>query len=529
VIAPVCPRGHRLRGLIEYLYGPGKYDEHTNPHLVAAWNEEWLSSSQNKAERGRLTRQMQLPRRLFGVQVPKGPVYHVVCSVGPEDGLLGDDAWRRVAERAAEKLELTPAEGRAGCRWIAVHHGLSRTGNDHIHFVVEPVREDGTLVDLYNDWPRLGQMCTEMEHELGLRALDRGKKHGERGVKRAELGAAERRGHPEPDRTALARRVRAAAAGARGEAEFLTRLRRDRVLVRPRWAAGQRAGDSLEQVVGYSVALRPPWGEKPVWYGGGRLGRDLSLPALRQRWPNPSPAEQAEALALWRPKRWRREPAARIPRARRLHPRAWEAAGEQVAATRRRLAAIGSDDRALWASAAREASGTLSALARRLQPGQRAELARAADALARAGQLPPGQRRGHRDPALAAMSGVARVVTDAVLVTVPGLAAATLIRQVVEFAAEVGNAHAAAGRAAEAAAGRAAAEHALAYTRAATGPDATGGSGGIGETAPSARTSGDTERVPPRAPAPGGQQDPARWGSRRRRPRQAGRGEWERG
>jgi uncharacterized protein YcgI (DUF1989 family) len=130
VIGHVCPRGHRLRGLIEYLYGPGKYDEHTNPHLVAVWDPTLPDSLRTKAERGYITRQMQAPRRMFGVEVPRGPVYHVVCSVGPQDGQLGDHAWRKVAERAAEKLGLTPTEDRAGCRWLAVHHGLSKDGNE---------------------------------------------------------------------------------------------------------------------------------------------------------------------------------------------------------------------------------------------------------------------------------------------------------------------------------------------------------------------------------------------------------------
>ena len=27
-----------MGGLLRYLYGPGKREEHTNPHLVAAWD-----------------------------------------------------------------------------------------------------------------------------------------------------------------------------------------------------------------------------------------------------------------------------------------------------------------------------------------------------------------------------------------------------------------------------------------------------------------------------------------------------------
>ena len=33
------PRGKRVEPLIWYLYGPGKKNEHTDPHLVAAWRD----------------------------------------------------------------------------------------------------------------------------------------------------------------------------------------------------------------------------------------------------------------------------------------------------------------------------------------------------------------------------------------------------------------------------------------------------------------------------------------------------------
>ena len=35
---PNITRGARVGGLLRYLYGPGKREEHTNPHLVAAWD-----------------------------------------------------------------------------------------------------------------------------------------------------------------------------------------------------------------------------------------------------------------------------------------------------------------------------------------------------------------------------------------------------------------------------------------------------------------------------------------------------------
>jgi hypothetical protein len=167
-----------------------------------------------------------------------------------------------------------------------------------------------------------------------------------------------------------------------------------------------------------------------------------------------------------------------MPRQPVLAPRAWEAAGEQIAHTRRRLAAIDPADRAAWSSVARESAGVLAAAAGRLQPGQRRELARASDALARAGELARGEQRGYRDPGLAVLSGVARVTTDALLASQGGsLATMMVMGQLAELAGEIARAHHAQARAAEALAAVEAAEQTLAYVHAASG---TGGGYGPG-------------------------------------------------
>ena len=57
---------------------------------------------------------------------------------------------------------------------------------------------------------------------------------------------------------------------------FVRRLRDANLAVRPRFAA---AGS--DAVVGYSVGVR---GDNIVWYGGGRLSPDLTLPKLRALW-----------------------------------------------------------------------------------------------------------------------------------------------------------------------------------------------------------------------------------------------------
>jgi hypothetical protein len=37
-MVPKIRRGSRTHGLLVYLYGPGKRDEHTDPHLVGSWD-----------------------------------------------------------------------------------------------------------------------------------------------------------------------------------------------------------------------------------------------------------------------------------------------------------------------------------------------------------------------------------------------------------------------------------------------------------------------------------------------------------
>jgi hypothetical protein len=86
---------------------------------------------------------------------------------------------------------------------------------------------------------------------------------------------------------ALRREVCTAAAGARSEQEFFTHLAEAGVAVRQRYST-----TSAGEVTGYAVGL-PAHTAKDggiVWYGGGKLAADLSLPKLRRRWAGPGQA-----------------------------------------------------------------------------------------------------------------------------------------------------------------------------------------------------------------------------------------------
>jgi hypothetical protein len=150
-------------------------------------------------------------------------------------------------------------------------------------------------LETYNDFTRAQEVCRDLERDYGLEPLEsRGLGIGERGVKPAECERAARSSAAEVDAHKLERSVRATATASVDEGEFVRRLRRGGLLIRPRYAAGRD-----DVVAGYSVAVRPPVGEKPIWYGGGRLARDLTLPRLREGWPD-SPQMAQGAVDEWR-------------------------------------------------------------------------------------------------------------------------------------------------------------------------------------------------------------------------------------
>jgi hypothetical protein len=86
----------------------------------------------------------------------------------------------------------------------------------------------------------------------------------------------------------LRREASVAVAGAATEQEFFTRLQEAGVLVRLRHSTRNPG-----QVTGYAVGLAGHTARAGgvIWYGGGKLAADLSLPKLRTRWPGATRAD----------------------------------------------------------------------------------------------------------------------------------------------------------------------------------------------------------------------------------------------
>ncbi len=390
---PNITRGERMGGLLAYLAGGGRSNEHTDPHLVAgdpavmAWHDDAVLDRQAALA---IARALDHPRRAFGTEVAGGSVWHCSLSLRADEGQLTDERWAAIATDFVERMGFTDSSGRAPCRWVAVRHGASSAGNDHVHVAVSLVREDGTKASVWNDRPRAQRIAGELEVEHGLEVLEsRQAGRGDRGIKPAELERTVRRGEPEPERVTLARTVRGCAAAAGDEGEFVRRARRAGLLVRPRYAAGRD-----DVVAGYSVAARPRAGERLVWYGGGHLARDLTLPRLRADWPD-TPQHAGEAAAEWGAAQRGRRPVAPGRESAQVDPALWERHTAEVAALREQLRAVPVDDVATWAHVAKETAGAFAAWSLQVEasPGP---LAATADALARSSQVRAHQARGQR-------------------------------------------------------------------------------------------------------------------------------------
>jgi len=436
VIAKVS-RGSDGVGLARYLFGQGRENEHEDQRVIAAGTgvEVDLGRPLDRGEVLELGHQLDDPATMFGVDVPGGNIWHLSLTNPEGDRHLDDAEWSRIAHDTLDRLGFSEAPGRAGCPWVAVGHGLSTAGNEHIHIAVSLVRYDGTRASNWQDRVMLSEACADFERRYGLTVVDGRNREPVPDVSRAEMEVAAKRGRPEPERDTLARRVRAASVGARDEAEFVRRLHAVGVITRPRYADGGQ-----EKVTGYSVALRPVEpSQEPVWYGGGRLAKDLGLPKLRAQWAR-SPDLERLAVEAW----GGRSTAGR--EAAGKGPAAWETAAGRVQEVRRHLAELPLAATAGWSGAARETAGVMAQLSVRLEGDRPGPLADAADVLARSAQPYRGDEAAIvREGPVRDLRGVSGVAGQAQILRTSGPQVAALVTELSGTVDQLAAAHAARG------------------------------------------------------------------------------------
>ena len=294
-------RGSDLGGLLRYLFGPGRANEHLDPHLVASWRDEnpdALADLEPDQSRGRpdvadLTARMTLPLQLQP-DIDR-PIWQCSMRTAPADRALTDTEWAEVARDVVHRTGFAPRGDEAACRWVAVRHA-----EDHVHIAVVLARMDGHPVNTFRDWPKVHAAARATEHRLYLHTVPapaRASRTTGRSPSRAEIEKTHRTtrsrdtgvtrsraSQVETPRRWLTRQVRTAAAGASSREDFADQLAARGVLVT--WRQSQLVPG---QVTGYAVG-RPGDVDgtgRQVWFGGSKLAGDLSWPRVSTRWTSP--------------------------------------------------------------------------------------------------------------------------------------------------------------------------------------------------------------------------------------------------
>jgi hypothetical protein len=428
-------RGVDAGRLLCYSYGPGRANEHADPHLVAGFGDPLELEPERRVNGSHDLRRLsgllaQPLAAMYGPGYGK-PVRHCSIRAAPGDRLLSDGEWAQVAVEVMERTGLAGRDDEFGVRWLAVRHAP-----DHVHIVATLARQDGGRPRVWNDFYRVREACRAAEERLGLRETAPADRTAARRATRAETEQAHRRGWHEAPRVTLRRAVCTAAAAARTEHEFFERLRQEGVFVRMR-ASTRNPGE----ITGYSVGLACHTNRDGgvIWYGGGKLAADLTLPKLRQRWNPRSRAAQPSA-------------ARRITASERNAAYAY--AAREARTTASYIRRCSASDPARGADAAWATADVLRIAARMLR---NPALHRAADTYDRAARAPYGRipRCTHAGGQLRFVARRLAAVGPAVGVSCAGNLAVSLAM----LTAAVADLRAAQHHAAQAAAARRAAEH----------------------------------------------------------------------
>ncbi|MFE7192847.1 relaxase/mobilization nuclease domain-containing protein [Kitasatospora sp. NPDC057541] len=301
MIAAIKDPGSNTRGLLAYLYGPGRHDEHHDPHIVAGFAMLAMPDPgrDEQATLTQLARHLDEPVHLRNSEVGlklTNHVWHCPVRAAPEDRYLSDTEWADIAHRIVRTAGIAPDGDDLACRWIAVRHA-----DEHIHIVATTVREDGRRPKLHSSGRRAADACRQIEKDYGLRRLKPGDGTAAKRPTQAEMHKAKRLGWNQTSRAWLEDRIRDAIPHAADIEEFLAYLQADGVEVNIRRLP---SGD----LRGYSVA-RP--GDlkadgTPNYLSGSKIAPDLSLPKLQALLSTSTPEEHPTARRYRHSTSWQR-------------------------------------------------------------------------------------------------------------------------------------------------------------------------------------------------------------------------------
>ena len=149
---PNIVRGSDPAGLMRYLFGKERRNEHTDQHLVCASGDMFPSfdmdgrPAASYAEIGRrFDRRYRVRERkddpfppdMRGKNNPEREhgrkrVWHCSLAIKAGQGILTDQEWESVIRDYLTRMNIIDGDDDQGVTWLAVRHGLSANGNDHV-------------------------------------------------------------------------------------------------------------------------------------------------------------------------------------------------------------------------------------------------------------------------------------------------------------------------------------------------------------------------------------------------------------
>ncbi len=442
-------RGSRTYGLVYYLMGPGRANEHVDPRVIAGYKPaaELAPPARTDGRAGLdvrgLVAALDRPVARLGDRAPARHVFHTVIANRAEDPVLSDGQWADISYELMRELGLAGTEqGARDIRWVAIRHD-----QQHVHLAGTLARADGSVATTPNDFRAASTVRARMEARYGLRRTNSGDRTSTQRPERAETEKATRQGRGETERDTLRRLVRSAAAAAESPAGFRTELTTAGVRFTARMSTQQPG-----EVTGYKVSLLPAVStQTTVWFAGGQLDRDLTWPKLTGRWDTKTAVDTRPAGTL----------AAAPPVGDGALERAQAARGAGLAA-RDAAAAVRADPAAVdeIAPAAADLAAATAGMWQRRPDGRRpvAGFTRAGDLAQRAGRSLGGAAPAYGGQSTAMRAAVRRMLLAGQLSSGSDTAAwLALAAQVAVLLDAVADARLAQQRADQAAAARAAA------------------------------------------------------------------------
>ncbi|MEJ3743163.1 hypothetical protein WEI85_07740 [Actinomycetes bacterium KLBMP 9797] len=269
-------RGALVGVAVRRAYAPRDVSDPT-PQLIAAWDGSGeLADLDAPARPGghdtaRLITLLAEPLTSQASPPSTRPVWRCTLELEAGERRLSEREWGDAVRELLHEAGLAPRGDHNAVRWIAVAHGGSR-----VDIVATLVRQDGRIEPARDDRRRCVDATHALERRLRLRPAPPTPATTPPVPPHAPPS---RRTTPPSTRDRLRRQVRAAAIVATDEDDFFARLRGAGLRVR------LRPGHADDRPSGYAVSHpASPGGGQPVWFGGGQLAPELSLPHLRNRW-----------------------------------------------------------------------------------------------------------------------------------------------------------------------------------------------------------------------------------------------------